>query len=90
MSPHYLLVLKGVAPYTHTKYKGWELAEIMKSIITNFKSIDKRLKSDLISGHNQDTKKLLPFDDQKGFLSLPYCTLSAVACLKSMSFGITA
>ena len=25
--------------------KGWESAEILKSVITNFKSIDKRLKS---------------------------------------------
>ena len=32
--------------------------------------------------------QFLTFDDQKGFLSLPYLTLFAVACLKSVSFEI--
>ena len=68
---HYLV-------FTYEKY-SWESAQILKSIVTNFKPIDNRLKSVEV------IRPIKSFDDQKGFLSL---TLFAVACLKNMSSDI--
>ena len=72
--------------------QGWELAEILKSTITNFKSIDNRLKSvnviRPIKSMNH-CRKPLPFEDQKAqSIPYPHYTIFVVACLKGTSFGI--
>ena len=69
-----------------SKYYCWESAEILKSIITNLKSIDNKNLIRPIKSLN--TGNSSHFIIKKGFLSFTYCTLFACTCLKSMSSGI--